>query len=502
MTFKQNPKRPYNGLTIVLSNPSRFDIDNKKLLSATGGSLLTDCLGAFGVDRWAAEVRLKEDSPLLPNTRAMLLLGEEAMHWGVQATRDNSLGELRGTPLFFANSIHSIASFLPQEAADIGNHESRLNPLLNSEDDDDNDTLPTIAEKRRHGKTARKNWAFWLKADCEKVSHILHDTIPVEPTPTYIIYPEPKWLINYLLTHKNERLFFDCETDADLNITCFSFSFGMADIIVVPLIRFNYLQAYRETWRILQALSIAIRDNTLVAHNGSAFDYLILSHFYKIPIYKVEDTMLMQHRWRPEVEKSLGHCTSIHTWQPFHKDEGNFSYNNPSAEQSLWKYCGKDTYTMILIYESLKKKAAATIGLQESFDQVNASIRPYLISTIQGIRYNEEEVKKSIAINDRLMMQYIRLVEFFVGKEAMKVVKGASKKPMCNSNSQCIRYFHDLLQYPTCGPKSKITGKPSLGKKNMYMLALKVENPIINLCLAYREVLKETGYLNFTPWKL
>ena len=75
---------------------------------------------------------------------------------------------------------------------------------------------------------------------------------------------------------------------------------------------------------------------------------------------------------------------------------------------------------------------------------------------------------------------------------------------MPGSNLQCVRYFHEMLGYPVVakGKETKDgTKNPSLGKKAMYKLRLKHDNPVIDICLAYRELQRESGSLNFLPWE-
>jgi hypothetical protein len=58
-----------------------------------------------------------------------------------------------------------------------------------------------------------------------------------------------------------------------------------------------------------------------------------------------------------------------------------------------------------------------------------------------------------------------------------------------------------MLGYPTVVPRSEKTGMPSLGKKAMYKLALKHNNPVITFVMLYRQVQKEYGSMSFVPWK-
>src|SRR3954462_6380831 len=112
--LRHAPKLPYKGLTIVLSNPSRFD--RSELISATGGWFFSkECLAPH-LNRLQCDIRLAEDrSAFLPNTKAILLLGGKALHlW----TGLDSLQEIRGTPLNIGG-IPAIASFTPQDCCDM-----------------------------------------------------------------------------------------------------------------------------------------------------------------------------------------------------------------------------------------------------------------------------------------------------------------------------------------------------------------------------------------------
>ena len=129
-------------------------------------------------------------------------------------------------------------------------------------------------------------------------------------------------------------------------------------------------------------------------------------------------------------------------------------------------------------------------------------IKPYLTATLQGIRVDESRVESMVKENDRLMVQYNRMIELMIGEQGMALSRSAVKskpKMFAGSNSQCAEYFHNLMNYQVMG-KSKETGKPSLGKLSLYKLALKYENPVITLINIYRQTKKETGRLRFVPW--
>lgn len=490
------PSLRYNGLTLVLSNPSRFD--TKRLLSANAGVYVNnECLQPE-TNVSQCDIRTADCAdPYLPSTRVVMPLGDVAMQQLLSL--QNSIGEVRGS--VYQRDFVYISSFFPQDAVDFKDWESDHNPLrVESEWDDENGDYES--DKRHHGVTSRSNYGFWLRADIKKALRILKDGTVKPPyvQANYHIQPSYSEISQFLRDTKSTDLFFDIETDLDLHITCFAISSPDSSVFVVPLLDWNYTQPY-PTPRLLRDLAIAVRDNRLVAHNGHAFDFIVLPYKYGIPLGdNLYDTLLAHHRCFPVTEKSLGHCTSFWTDEPFHKDESNFAYNTPAVCQQLWQYCGKDVHTMRLIKRGIDEFATRIPGLSSSITQAMAAIKPYITMTLQGFHIRDEMRAKVMKENDRLMTHYLRWAPMLVGNGAAPYIKGASKKGMLGSSDQAVRYFHDLLNYPVV-QRSKKTGEPSLAKKAMYKLKLKHNNPVIDLCLKYRAVSHESGMLKFPLWK-
>ncbi len=490
-----------------MSNPSRMDTG--RLLSGNGGIMFENFCLRPELNSMMCDARLLEDkSPVWEGTKCILILGEKAMHELLHETCNNTIHEMRGS-LFYRKGIPTICSYLPQDAVDIyKNYEKESNPLASdyrpdvgvSEDGEEGE-----GDVKRHGKTKRSNYAFWLRRDVWKCKQILLGKIPDKQQPKYHIYPPSNEVVEILTNTKNQHLFFDIETDyEELNLQCFSFSFDGVNIYCVPILDHYYRPAYSDYYRIMRALAIAINDNTLVAHNGACFDFFVLAYKYHIPINKTYDTLIAMHRCFPDVEKSLGHCTSYWTWEKFHKDEDSQGYFTHQQMMDRLSYCGKDVYTMYLIKTAIDKYAKTIPGLEKSISDAMACIRPYLISTLTGIRVNSKMINDKCAENDQLMVQYNRLIEWFIGEAGMNEIRGGKKLGMfAGSNPQCCRYFHDMLGYPVVAkgkPNAFGESSPSLGKKDLFKLALKHENPVINLICAYRETKKETTRLRFLPW--
>ncbi len=260
-------------------------------------------------------------------------------------------------------------------------------------------------------------------------------------------------------------------------------------IYCVPVLDIHYRSFYDRLPHIFKALTIAFKNNCVVAHNGAVFDFFIFAYKYGIPIGRnVYDTLVANHRIYPEVEKSLGHCISLHTYLPYHKNEGTHEYRTLSQAEQLWSYCNKDVYGMMLVHLAQLAHASKDSGLMASIEQAMRSIRPYLICSLTGIKYNEEKRKKWIENSDKLMMQYMRI---------MQILHGKSVEPLI-SNKKCVEYFHNRMGYSSVKRTPK--GNPSLSADALFKLRLHNENPVIDTLLAYRRKQKETGVLGFKPW--
>ena len=504
--LRNKPISRYSGLTVIMSNPSRFD--KVRLLTANGGVAFNDCLQPE-LNTMMCDVRVMEDkSPFLEGTKAVLLLGEAAMKEWAEETRGNTLNEMRGS-LLTVCGLPAIASYFPQDAVDYKNYEAQLNEdskEYNSDDEvSEGDDEEGDGDAKTFSATKRSNYFFWLGKDVQKVKRLLGGFRPTPEQVSYHTYPSADEVITALTTNKNGYFYFDMETDyEEQNLLCFSFSFDGRNIYNVPVLNTDYRPSYSSYHRIMRALAVAIRDNTIVAHNGAGFDFFVLAFKYHIPVHRCYDTMLAQHRCFPSVEKSLGHCTSLWTWEKFHKDTDSKAYFTREHMTQKMKYCGKDVYTMVLIHRAIEEYSKTIPGLVASIKCVNDSIPAYLLMSLQGIAYEQAALKEITDENDRLMMQYIRMINLLIGENGLQEVKALSKgktKSFPGSNKQCCNYFHIILGYDVIF-RSPQTGQPSLGKKIMYRLAMKYpDNAVIPLVLLFRKVQKETSALKFIPWK-
>lgn len=531
--MRHQPTSPYSGLTIVLSQPSRHDLDARRLLSSKAGRFFwMDGIrsyprrdstlgsrsgnGSPGTPEQSAgsatytgryipencDVRTSDtvNEGLLSGTRGILLLGERAFkEWTANPIySEYNLNEQRGCRIEssrFGSDVRILCSYSPQDCLDQQDYESRghLNPEGASNKLEWGGVEDAKGEKVKHkGRTSRGNFRWWLRQDVGKLLALMDGTWAYHPESHYHIYPSSDDIIHELTTRKSQAFYLDIETDLHYNILCFSFGFDLRNIYCVPCLDWHYMPAYSCLGHIFRALAIAMRDNEVVCHN-TLFDLFILAWKYGIGVgYSIYDTMFSHKRSWPEIEKSLGHAQSHLGWEPYHKSEGVFSHGSREQMMQLLAYNGKDIRATVIAREGLNAHARGIPGLADSISQANSQVRPDLIMMLTGMKVNETKRRAFIEENDRKMMQYLRIIRI--------LTKGYEVLP--SSSPSMVKYFHHLLGYPVVARTA--TGGPSLDKGAMMKLKQKAvnkpelyDNPVIDLALAYRSLGTRTGWMKF-----
>lgn len=456
------PTDSYTGFTVILDAPSRFD--RTALLSGPVKDWFQDSCLLAPHTLASIDVRtVDEITPLLPGTKAIALLGPKcAARYGGDLSRHGYPLSIQGIP--------AVVAFDPQESND---HRS-----LKEEGDDET----TEREDKDRSPTRRKNWRFWTAWHIRK---LLSGKIYEAPKLIPRLYPPIEEACAVLDAAKGEDLYLDIETSRIHGcLTCVGFSTTTTfpRVFVVPVYSASGAIAYRDFYRFYRSLSIAFTNNTVVAHNGAAFDFLVLRLFYKFPFPTTPyDTLIANHRCFPEVEKSLAHVISQWTTLLYHKDE-IIEPRNRTEEERLWLYNAKDVYALKLIKDAQLQYAVNVPGLMNSIHQANASIVPYLETSRTGLRVNLLKLAK---IANRLAVcktAYARVASVLVGHTFNPA-----------STDQCRKFFHDKLHYGVVSKTDK--GLPALGSKQLYQLHLKYNNPLIPVILKYREVAKDLSSL-------
>lgn len=466
---------------------SRFD--TKHLLTGFAGDLVSKYLA---LPLTSCDLReVDNDTPWLLGTKVVLLMGEQALTKYNRLDPSLHLNQLRGNP-WEQDGVIFISTYLPQDALDASaQYEQDHNPYYTytPEDKDKGD------EKSTKGRTARSNFRFWVINDCKRTSILLKNpnlSALAKADPEYKIFPTIEEILKVIYRDTNTLVYLDIETDMGNAMTVLSLAFNNENTVyTIPFVRYHGGYAYNELelGKIIRGLVWLFNRCTIVTHNGSGFDLPFLAMNYKVPPPRSNyDTMLVHARLYPGVEKSLGHCGSLYTWEPYHKNEGIFNPHNLEQEHQLWKYNAKDVWLMKLVREAQLMEVRLKRA-DSSVEQVNASIYPYLVMSLQGIHYSSELIDKRLEANERRLVQLARVLKVLVGHDLLPT-----------SNKSCVKYFHSEMGFKAV--RKTDTGNPSLDEKSLYKLAVANNCPTIPVCLEYRRIAKESGMLKFSPFKV
>lgn len=478
---------PYSGLTVITSHPSRFDAAGL----ITGGyakTLFEQSLRPLS--RYECDIRLVTDTkPLRPGTKVVLLMGQASLSRLGPAYKDKPLQEIRGYP-YWIDGVCYIPTFHHQDAVDIQAYEKRLNSAYyEGQDGDDEGEEDDGSNQKDKGRTSRRNYRFWFAADVRKAVRGVRGQFAIPSQSKFVLRPDATTAIELLRGVAEQTIYFDIETNPKTNqLICFSWCGEEGPAYAVPIISYSGHLFYteRETSGILRALSKAFNRNAIVIHN-SLFDLPLLAWKYRIvppPQAQIYDTMIAHHRTYTEVEKSLAHCISLYTWEPYHKDEANFFPRSYEEETKLLQYNAKDVLTLRGVKRGIEEHAKLW-GAEASIAQGNSYVRPSMLMTLRGIRADVEAMNTHSA-------ELVRYAAFFESRVLPRLV-GYPLNP--RSPKQVHAYLYKQL-----GLKCVSNDAPT-GKKALYSLRLKHNIPALSVILRLRQVGVELGKLKSKLWQ-
>jgi DNA polymerase I-like protein with 3'-5' exonuclease and polymerase domains len=389
-----------------------------------------------------------------------------------------------------------IFSYAPQDAEDRADY-------FSEDEDKEVEGAEDKSNAKTHGKTRRKNWKFWAKADIRKACRIAREGLRQLPEPKYHLWPKAEEVIAVLKSAKGCNFYFDIETVEDLRMTCFGFSVDEGqNVYVVPMLQTHvgntYYYGEEKTYLVLHALGCALLCNTVVVHN-SMFDLFVTCWRYGLPLgHSVFDSMLAHNRCYIETEKSLGHNISLYTDLPYHKNEGVFRPWNHSQAEDLYRYNGKDVYALTQLKPALEVEARK-LEATESMELANRMVRPYLTATLQGMRYDKPKLEAKAENNEKMLNQIQKVINLIVGYPLNP-----------RSSQQVAKYLYDKKGLGIKKPVNDPTNE-----KTLLQLMLKQYVNVVPWILLYRGIAKEGcierdekgvktgigGTLGFLPWE-
>jgi uracil-DNA glycosylase family 4 len=183
------------------------------------------------------------------------------------------------------------------------------------------------------------------------------------------------------------------------------------------------------------------------------------------------DTMLMHHTWMPELPQSLAFATSIHTREPYYKDEGKEYNPKKDKIDRMFLYNAKDCAVTFEVYEVLSKELE-DIQLLEFFYDFVMQLHPLYVH-IEGNGFKVDEGKRK-ELQEKYRAKLLEAEQEFEKISSFKPVTAVELKKItkdCKRSGEeipnCINLGSPIqlakLLYETLGfPNRKSTDEDTL----------------------------------------
>jgi uracil-DNA glycosylase family 4 len=257
------------------------------------------------------------------------------------------------------------------------------------------------------------------------------------------------------------KIAFDIEVMRE-EVSCISLAKSPYDVISIPFMiaghdYFNPVQE-AEIWKGIA--SILEDPDTVKVGQNLVFDTTFIFNRYGIVTRgKLEDTMIAQGIMYPDFPKGLDFITSMHTKEPYYKDEGKKWFKLGGSDDDFWIYNAKDSAVCMEAYPRIE----ADLTLVNNLDAVEVATKliPILAyMQTRGIKANASGMKdESEAAEDEIKSLTAQL----------RGITGYDINP--GSSKQVQSYFYGVK-----GEKAYVnrkTGKPTADKDAIKRLSRK-----------------------------
>lgn len=300
-------------------------------------------------------------------------------------------------------------------------------------------------------------WRYLIISDLEKV--LRHSETPGVQVPSreYILRPSLPEVFEYMAECRAAGRF--C-TDLEVinhEVSCFSLAYRTNEAMCVPL----HEEAMVPIWDIPEEERIWLEYANLledpkitkVNQNLIGFDTVFL--FQKMNILTkgfLADTMIAQSIMYPEFSKGLDFILSVHTDEPYYKDEGKMWKNLEGDIKTFWTYNGKDAACALEAWEVLAREMTE----REFWPTYNMTARmanPLCFMASHGVRVDRDELEKTKEDISNKLANY---------EAELHSIAEWAFNPL--SPAQCKKYFYETKGYQ---PYTNATGGVTTDDKAM-----------------------------------
>ena len=271
---------------------------------------------------------------------------------------------------------------------------------------------------------------------------ILKDSIAPEmnlPYREYKIAPSFNDCLEYLhQCNRSSHVAFDIElafpTKSLVNeVGCISFSKESKDAISIPFIvgGKDYFTLEQETEIWVKIAKLLENPKVIKIAQYGFFDWTFMFERYGCRIQPtLDDTQVAQGILEPDFKRDLGFITSIHSREPYYKDESKFRKKG-GTDQDYWLYNAKDSVVLQDVHPK-QYNDLQQVDNVEAYDVERSLIEPLVYLTKRGLRMDKEGLKRERTRIEEGMAK--------VKEEIFDATNGEINNP--NAHKQVQTYFY------------------------------------------------------------
>jgi uracil-DNA glycosylase len=301
-------------------------------------------------------------------------------------------------------------------------------------------------------------WRYNIIADMRRAAAESRSAELHLPERDLMVRPTLASTLEFMRICARERRF---ATDLEVinnQVSCFSLCYDPRVTLTVPFMDEGggHYWSLEDEQRIWQAYAQLMEDPriTKVNQNLIGFDAPFLAT--QNAIYTagpMQDCMIAQSILYPEFPMGLDYIASIHTREPYYKDEGKMWKVKDFRKwdfRTFWRYCGKDAAVALEAWDALAVEMTER-GYWPTYRMTADLAQPLMYMTVRGVRVDRARLAET---NERVGVELAKL--------KARLAEIADINPL--SPPQCMKYFYETKGIT---PYLNKDGKPTSDDKAM-----------------------------------
>jgi uracil-DNA glycosylase len=477
-----NPDSP---IIVLGQAPGRQEIRMKQPLVGPSGDVFKECLHAAGLTRRDVYILNVWEDYVTTDTKGDIWLNGDLL-WSKKGFTELGSSAASATASRIRNSGASTILSLGQQALELCTGISknimkwRGSPLVGLERVGSKFVVPTIHPAATiHGTYL---WRYMLIADLKKAIRQAASPTSLAPVIKALLRPSLQQILDYIAECRARGF---VATDIEVinhQISCFCLCFDEREGMCVPLI-----DSQGDMWtedqelQIWQAYADLLYDDKVMKINQNivGFDapFLMMQNGI-ITRGPIGDPMIAQARLYPEFNKGIDFQASVHTDNPYWKDEGKMWKDAGGDFNQFWTYNVKDGCVALELWRILQAELEER-GMISTYQRTVDLMPALVFMTMDGMEVDDEALAATkLDIEGQIEVKEKALVEC------------AEYEFNPKSHTQCKKYF-----YETKGIKPYLNGqgRPTTDDKAMSRIFRKTFLPEAKLVQEIRGLHKLKG---------